>query len=73
MAMLKKGPRTVSQITSNLQKIVDELELSEQQYAQKMAENAEKMARIRAENDDISSEMTRNTTVKGKLKDLLGY
>lgn len=73
MGMLNKGPRTVSQITGNLQKIVDELELSEQQYAQRAAENNDKMARLSAENADINSEITRNNTVKGKLKDLLGY
>lgn len=73
MGMFNKGPRTVSQITGNLQKIVDELEQSEEQYQYRMSVIAEEKARLDAENRDIGAEIARNNTVAGKLKDLLGY
>lgn len=71
--MLKKQPRTVAQITSNLTKIVDELDHSEAEFQKRAQENAEKRARLDAEDRDIADEMDRNKTVSGKLKDLLGY
>lgn len=73
MSMFNKAPRTVSQITGNLQKIVDELEQSKEQFQYRQSVIAEEKARLDAESSDIGLEIARSTSVAGKLKDLLGY
>lgn len=72
MAFGNKQPRTVAQITQNLQKMVDELSVSEAQYEELQRKNQAEIARLSANNEDITAEVTRNRNVAGKLAALFG-
>lgn len=67
-----KQPKSVAQITQGLQKMIDDLSVSEAQFEEKQRKNEEEIARRTAENEDISTEIERNRGVAGKLKELLG-
>jgi hypothetical protein len=62
-----KQPRTVSQITQNLQNMVDELSISEAHYEEVHRQNKAEVEKLFAQNEDIASEINRNRNVAGKL------
>lgn len=72
MAFGNKQPRTVAQITQNLQKMVDELSVSEAQYEELQRQNVAEIAKRQAANEDIEVEMKRNRSVSTKLAALFG-
>lgn len=72
MAFGKKAPKTVSQITAGLQKMLDELSVSEAQFQEKERQNEHEIARIEAEQSEIHGELTQNRKIASKFKDLLG-
>lgn len=72
MAFGKNQPKSVAQITQGLQKMIDDLSVSEAQFEEKQRKNEEEIARRLAENKDIFTEIERNRGVAGKLKELLG-
>ena len=72
MAFGKNQPKSVAQITQGLQKMIDDLSVSEVQFEEKQRQNDEEIARRTAENEDIYTEIERNRGVAGKLKELLG-
>jgi hypothetical protein len=65
-------PRTVDQITQNLQTMVDELSVSESQYEELTRSNQAEIAKRQLQNDDISFEVERNRKVSAKLAALFG-
>ena len=67
-----KQPRSVAQITQGLQKMLDELSVSEAQFEEKKRQNEEEIARRTAENSDIETEVETNRKVSAKFKELLG-
>ena len=67
-----KTPKTVSQITQNLQKMIDDLSVSQAQYQERKRQNEERIASLNAENGDIGNELRANSHVAAKLKDILG-
>ena len=67
-----KQPRTVDQITQNLQTMVDELSVSEAQYEELTRSNQAEIAKRQLQNDDISFEVERNRKVSAKLAALFG-
>jgi len=67
-----KQPRTVDQIIQNLQKMVDELSVSESQYEELTRSNQAEIAKRQLQNDDISFEVERNRKVSAKLAALFG-
>lgn len=73
MSVMSKAPKSVSQITKGLQKMIDDLSVSEAQYQEKERQNSEKISQLTVENQDIQTELKRNSSVAGKLKELLGY
>lgn len=72
MAFGKKQPKTVSQITSGLQKMLDELEVSQAQFEEQERTNKEEIQKLEAQNQDITTELTRNEKIRGKFRELLG-
>ena len=72
MSVFNKQPRTVAQITENLQKMVDELSVSEAQYEELQRQNVVEIAKREAANQDIEVEMKRNRSVSSKLAALFG-
>lgn len=72
MAFGNKAPKTVSQITAGLQKMLDELSVSEAKFQEQERQNAEEIARRQAQNADIEVELQRNARVAAKFKNLLG-
>ena len=71
MTIFKKNPRTVAQITQNLNTIVSELEQSQNQYSDIISENEQIIESKQAQNAEINNELERNSRVAAKLKDLL--
>lgn len=67
-----KKIRTVSQITAGLQKMLDELSISEAQFQEKERQNESQIAKIEAEQVEIHAELSRNKKIADKFKDLLG-
>jgi hypothetical protein len=62
-----KQPRTVDQITQNLQMMVDELSISEARYEEIHRQNKAEAEKLFTQNEDIATEINRNRKVALKL------
>lgn len=67
-----KSPKTVSQITAGLQKMLDELSVSEAQFQEKERQNEHQIAKLEAEQFEINGELKKNQKIASKFKELLG-